>query len=45
MPSLWSGRAGGAPQAHMDSVDSFLLKLGLVAAILVLAMLMAYLAQ
>ncbi len=45
MPSLWSGRAGGEPQAHMDSVDSFLLKLGLVAGIFVLSMLMAYLAQ
>ena len=45
MPSRWSGRAGGEPQAHMDSVDSFLLKFALLAVIFVLAMLMAYLAQ
>jgi hypothetical protein len=48
MPRRWSGDAASEPrqtQAHMDSVDSFLLKVAFVATIFVLALLIAYLAQ
>ena len=48
MPNLWSGHAAHEPrlsQAHMDSVYSFFLKVAVVAAIFLLALLIAYLAQ
>jgi hypothetical protein len=48
MPNLWSGHAAREPrlsQAHMDSVYSFFLKVAFVAAIFLLALLIAYLAQ
>jgi hypothetical protein len=48
MPRRWSGDAASEPrlrQAQMDSVDSFLLKLALLATIFVLALLIAYMTQ
>ena len=48
MPTWWSGHAADEPrlrQAHMDSVYSFSLKVALVAAMFLLALLIAYLAH
>jgi hypothetical protein len=48
MPNWWSGHTVGEPrltQAHTDSVDSFLLRVALLAAIFLLALLIAYLAH
>ena len=48
MLTWWSGHAADEPrltQAHMDSVYSFSLKVALVAAMFLLALLIAYLAQ
>ncbi len=48
MPRRWSGDAASElrlRQAQMDSVDSFLLKLALLATIFVLALLIAYMTQ
>ena len=48
MPTWWSGHAANEPrlrQAHMDSVYSFSLKVALVAAMFLLALLIAYLAH
>jgi hypothetical protein len=48
MPGWWSGHAvdeSRLEQAHPDSVYSFLLKVALLAAIFLLTLLIAYLAQ
>ena len=48
MPTWWSGHAANEPrlrQARMDSVYSFSLKVALVAAMFLLALLIAYLAH
>ena len=46
MPSWWSGHAYSLVKAaHEDSVDSFSLKVALVGAMFLLALLIAYLAH
>jgi hypothetical protein len=48
MLTWWSSHAADEPhlrQAHMDSVESFLLKVALLAAIFLIALLIAYFAH